>query len=149
LDLRAAVAREERSRRQAQARFDIAKESIAAYYTGASEDVLLKQPELSDLRRRLLQGALDFYRKLEGTLGHDPGLKAPAELAESRLRVATITGEIGSKNDALKAIEQARLDYAALAGAHPEVREFRRGAARSLYLKGRLQFTMSRVEEAR
>jgi len=108
--LRRANTRESAARVRAQARFDLAKKAIEAYYTGASEDVLLKQPELEGLRDRLLRTALDFYRELVADLdadreaGLDP--KARGELARAGFRVALITEEIGKLPDALAAFRQ-------------------------------------------
>ena len=52
-----------------QARFELAQEAIRIFHTGVSEDLLLKQKEFGALRTKLLRGAQDFYRKLEGMLG--------------------------------------------------------------------------------
>ena len=57
--------RAEANLRKAQVRFDLAMESIGSYSTGASADVLLKEPKLSALRTRLLEGAITFYEKLD------------------------------------------------------------------------------------
>ena len=35
-------------------------DAIRAYHTGVSEDVLLRQPELKELRKSLLLGAMTF-----------------------------------------------------------------------------------------
>jgi serine/threonine-protein kinase len=56
--------RERAARQLAQARYALARRVVEAYYTGASEDVLLKQPELEGLRNKLLRTALDFYREM-------------------------------------------------------------------------------------
>ena len=45
-DLLVANRRENAARSQAEARFALARDAIEAYYTGASEDVLLKEPQL-------------------------------------------------------------------------------------------------------
>ena len=42
--------------RQVQARFDLAMEAMRTFHTGVSEDVLLKQKELEELRTKLLRG---------------------------------------------------------------------------------------------
>jgi hypothetical protein len=39
------------------------------FHAGVSEDLLLKQKEFGALRTKLLRGAQEFYRKLEGLLG--------------------------------------------------------------------------------
>src|SRR5262249_1614979 len=43
-----------------QARFDLAMDAVKAFYTGVSEDVLLKQKEFDDLRTKLLHSAREF-----------------------------------------------------------------------------------------
>ena len=72
LNLLAANTREQNARRLAQTRYALARRAVEVYYTGASEDVLLKQPELEDLRKRLLQTALEFYREMAATLADSP-----------------------------------------------------------------------------
>ena len=68
-----AAAREQRSRRQAQARFARALDAIRTFHTGASEDVLLKEPQFEALRAMLLRTVLDFYRKLQEDHRSRPG----------------------------------------------------------------------------
>ena len=72
--LRAANLRERASREQAQRRFGLARQAIEQYYTGASEDVLLKQPELEALRKKLLGTSLGL---LQATPGRAGGLRRP------------------------------------------------------------------------
>ena len=56
------------SNTRVQERFGLAEEAIRTYYTGVSEDVLLREPAFKDLRTRLLNGARAFYQKLEQLL---------------------------------------------------------------------------------
>ena len=73
--------------------FALAMDAIKAYHTGASEDVLLKQPEFGDLRKRFLRTALDFYGALQKTLERSPGVgeEGRASLAEACFQVAAIS----------------------------------------------------------
>jgi hypothetical protein len=121
LDLQAANAKEKRAARLAQSRYGLARKTVEAYYTGASEDVLLKKPELEALRNRLLQTALVFFREMQETLQDNPASSAAdrQELAEAYHRAASITEQIGSKDDALSAFEQARAIFAALLRNRP------------------------------
>ena len=57
------------SNQRERARFELAQEAIRMFHTGVSEDLLLKQKEFGALRTKLLRGAQEFYRKLEGLLG--------------------------------------------------------------------------------
>jgi hypothetical protein len=63
---------------------------------------LLKQPELENLRKRLLQTALEFYREMATTLTNSPEytLEARDELAQAYSAVAGIMEQVGSKEDA-------------------------------------------------
>jgi hypothetical protein len=49
-------------------RFELALAAIKTFHSGVSEDVLLKKKALDGLRKKLLQGAADFYGKLEALL---------------------------------------------------------------------------------
>ena len=50
----------EQAKQQAQQHFDLALEAIETFHTGVSEDVLLKEKGLTDLRKKLLEGPLEF-----------------------------------------------------------------------------------------
>jgi eukaryotic-like serine/threonine-protein kinase len=102
-DLQIANRREIAARSQAEQRFALASDAIEAYYTGASEDVLLKEPQLDDLRKKLLTSALGFYQKLQGVLEAEPGQGARAELAKAYRRVGDLDREIGSQPAAREA----------------------------------------------
>jgi eukaryotic-like serine/threonine-protein kinase len=145
--LRDAVLREQAARRQAQSRFALALEAIKSNYTGASEDVLLKQPQFEALRARLLGRALEFYRTLQAALADDPDPKARADLADAYVGVARITSDIGSKPEALRAYEDARAIYRQLVAARGDERS-RAGLADVLDQIGLLQEQAGRTGEA-
>ena len=54
--------------RKAQARFDLAMQAVRAFTTGASEDVILKEKSLENLRKKLLGQSQKFYEKLTSSL---------------------------------------------------------------------------------
>jgi serine/threonine-protein kinase len=117
----AALAREQQARAAAQRRFTLARKAIESYYTGASEDVLLKQPKLASLRNKLLNMSLAFYEELQGELERE-GRDDPATLAElagAYARVGEITEQVGTRAKALAALERARAIRAALMRADP------------------------------
>ena len=104
-ELREANARERQARAEAQRRFALARKAVESYYTGASEDVLLKQPHLASLRNKLLNMSLAFYEELQGELERegrdDPATRA--ELAAAYERVGEITEQVGTRASALEA----------------------------------------------
>ena len=114
--LRLAHAREVRAREQAQSRFALARDAIARYYRGVSEDVLLRRTEFRELRRSLLGSAMEFYQKLTTALeaGAEPDPTDRLDLARAFGDLARITREIGTGADALKAALHARDLYAQL-----------------------------------
>jgi serine/threonine-protein kinase len=150
INLLIANTREQNARRLAQTRYALARKAVEAYYTGASEDVLLKQPELEDLRKRLLQTALEFYREMATTLT-DSSDNTPAtrdELARAYAAVASITQEVGSKEDALAALERVRTILEDLLRAKPEDESLRRRLARCLQLLANVSQSTGRRDEA-
>jgi tetratricopeptide (TPR) repeat protein/tRNA A-37 threonylcarbamoyl transferase component Bud32 len=94
--------------RTAEARFGLAREAIERFYTGASEDVLLKEPQFKELREKLLGSSLEFYKKLQASLEAESGDVPRAELAAAYESVGEITGKIGSKPAAIDAFQRAR-----------------------------------------
>ena len=110
VNLLMANSREQNARQLAQTRYALARKAVEAYYTGASEDVLLKQPELEDLRKRLLQTALEFYREMAASLADSPDNTRATreEIAAAYSAVATIADQVGSKEDALAAFQKVR-----------------------------------------
>ena len=90
LALQAQANRRERAARElAQAQLDLAMEAIGRYYTGVSEEVLLREPRFEELRKTLLAAPLGFYEKqrtiLERIGARDPVTQARLAEVEERL----------------------------------------------------------------
>jgi serine/threonine-protein kinase len=120
---------ERRALRRARQQFALALQAVRRQHSGASEDVLLKEPQLEGLRRSVLGSALEFYRQLQALLEDDPDPEARAELASAYVAVGQITSEIGSKTDALEAFRRSLDLHEALAQAHPAEPRYREGWA--------------------
>src|SRR5262249_51710822 len=127
-----------------------ARDAVAGYYRGVSEDVLLRRTEFRDLRRSLLKSAQDFYRQLSTTLEADQEVEPAArlDLARAELALARITGEIASTGDALKAAEPARALFARLAAERPDDPVLRRELAGVLALIGSYHDATGRTDAA-
>jgi hypothetical protein len=102
---RAAFEAEAQQRARAERNFQQARQ-IVDFVTELSEHELADKPELQGLRRKLLGAALDYYRLFIDQRRDDPALQV--QLAASHLRVADILDEIGSRADALAALDRAR-----------------------------------------
>jgi len=150
LNLLAANTREQRAHRLAQTRYALAHKAVEAYYTGASEDVLLKQPELESLRKRLLQTALEFYREMVTTLAESPDDTSTTrdELARAYFVVASVTAEVGSKEDALAAFQMVRATLEGLLREKPGDGSLRRRLAHCLQVFASLSQSTGRRDDA-
>jgi serine/threonine-protein kinase len=148
--LRIANARESRARDQAQARFRLARDAVAGYYRGVSEEVLLKRTEFRDLRRSLLKSAMDFYKDLAAVLETDQEFEPSAllDLARADKVLARITREIASSGEALKAARRAQVHFARLVREQPGDPSFRRELAGTLTQIAFLQEDLGHPEEA-
>jgi serine/threonine-protein kinase len=96
----------EANRRERQ-RFELANEAVGLFHGEVSKDLLLKQRQFDGLRARLLQGAADFYSKLEGLLKDRNDSESRAALGRSYEALGQVLQDIGKFPDALKVFENA------------------------------------------
>src|SRR5262249_33445297 len=109
--------RAEENYRVAEANRRRAFEAVHRYYTEVSEDVLLREPGLQPLRRRLLQNAQQFYEQFVAERRNDPD--ARAELGRALWRLASLTSEIDlDRRKAIELLEEARAIQEPLAHAN-------------------------------
>jgi serine/threonine-protein kinase len=125
--LRAANERERRAREQAQEQHEkaehnyrLARQAVDRYHTEVSESVLLHEPGLQPLRKKLLEAAREFYQTFADQRRDDRD--AQGELGKALFRLAQITGEIESEKRAIELHEQARAIFTTAGGgaATPE-----------------------------
>jgi serine/threonine-protein kinase len=130
------------------ARFDLAMEAIKRFHSGISGDLLLQEPEFQQLRTRLLEGAREFFGKLETQLEGQTDRRSRRAMAQAYDELAALTDQIGSKTEALDLYRRALALRQELAhdagpdiGAHAEV-------ARTLLALGHLQYQTGHGDEA-
>jgi tetratricopeptide (TPR) repeat protein len=109
----AAAAQRERDK------FELATDAIRAYHTGASEDVLLREPGFEKLRAKLLADAGAFYRKLEARVGENPDRATRLALARGYAALGKLNEQAGSTTGALADYGRAEQLLAGLAAAAP------------------------------
>jgi serine/threonine-protein kinase len=142
-DLLIANAKERSFREQAQRRFALAREAVEQYID-ASQDVRLKQPQMESLRKRLLGTSLSFCKQLQATLESWPDdPRTRAELATVYRHVGKTAVELGSRNEGLEALKQARAILEELVRADPSNPGPRRDLASCLEFIGKLQLYTS------
>jgi hypothetical protein len=75
------------------------------FFARVSAEELADKPEAQEVRRKLLEAALDYYQTFIEQCPDDPSTRE--ELARSHLRVANLLNGMGATADALAAVEQA------------------------------------------
>jgi serine/threonine-protein kinase len=121
------------------ARFDLALAAIELFHGEVSEDLLLKEKEFDALRTRLLRGAAEFYRKLEGLLKPQADQASRAALGRAYDALGDVTALIGSMPEALAIHRQALGVRRALAAEPGADATIRGEVARSLLAVSDLQ----------
>jgi eukaryotic-like serine/threonine-protein kinase len=110
---------------EVEARFALALRAIATFHTGVSEDVLLKNDQLWELRTKLLKEAAGFYADLEKLLADKSDPKSRRLLAEAYMQLAEVAEKIGDKTEAAAVLRKAlalRRELARANGADLEAR---------------------------
>ena len=102
------------------ARFALAQDAIRTFYTGVSEDLLLKQKEFETLRTKLLRGAREFYQRLEGLLEGQKDRESRLALGRAYRDVGELTNMIGSREEALAVHQRALGLFEALSRESPD-----------------------------
>ena len=119
------------SNQRERARFELAQEAIQMFQTGVSEDLLLKQKEFGALRAKLLRGAREFYRKLEGLLGGQADRDSRRALGRAYHAVAELTSQLDSKLDSLAMHQRALALFENLLSESPNDDELKLEVVRS------------------
>ena len=101
------------------------------FHTGVSEDLLLKQKEFGALRTKLLRGAQEFYRKLEGLLGDHTDRDSRLALGRAYYEVGELTMQLDSKKDSLAMHQRALALFEELTREAPADAELRSEVERS------------------
>ena len=112
-------------------RFELAQKAIETFHTGVTEDELLKNDQLRELRNRLLRSAAGFYRQLEGLLKEQVDEKSRRALGEAYFKLAYLTDRLGDQAQALEVYRRSLNLRQKLAEADPAVSQFQTDLART------------------
>lgn len=74
------------------------------FFTQVSAEELADHPESQEVRRKLLQAALEYYQEFIDSCPDDPSMRE--QLGISHLRVASLLNEMGNRPEAMAALEQ-------------------------------------------
>jgi serine/threonine-protein kinase len=126
----------EKQRQKAEENYQLARKAVDRYHTEISESVLLNEPGLQPLRKRLLEAAREFYQKFVDERSADAGVED--ELGRAVFRLAQITGEIDSESKAIDLHREALQVFGKVAGGHRSTEEYQRDLASCYHHLGRL-----------
>ena len=120
-------------------RFNLAMDAIKLFHGEVSDDLLMKEKQFDGLRTKLLNGAAEFYGRLEALLKDQTDRESRAALGKAYDELGALTEKIGDQAAALAVQRKAlavRRSLASEAGADAETRL---DVARSLDAAGWLQ----------
>ncbi len=107
---KAALAQAQEQQARAEQREQLALDAVKKFRDAVQANPELKnRPELDALRKALLKEPLEFFRKLRDQLQTDRDTRpeALARLASAAFDLATLTDEIGDKQDALQSFQES------------------------------------------
>ncbi len=119
----AAYEAEARQRALADANLQQARRMLN-FFTQVSIKDLADKPNVQDVRRTMLEAALQYYQSFIERHRGDPSIQG--ELVTSHWRVATILDQMGARDDALANLEQAHRLQERLVFDHPSIPEYRK-----------------------
>ena len=145
-----ANATERAARQLAEDQSQLAMEAVQRYYTGVNHELLLKQPEMRELRGRLLQAPREFYVRYKVNLERhgNPSPEKRAELAEACMILGLLNEDVGSLDEAAPAYRQALDLLASLTRDQPRNTAYKERHARTLERLGRIHSRTGKHEEA-
>jgi serine/threonine-protein kinase len=138
-------------RRKAEEREQSAIDAVKRFSDVISKNATLKNdPTLAPLRRELLNEPLSFFRTLRDQLQADPDTRPESLLRLGSVAhdLASVTDEIGNKQDALQASEESLAIWEQLARENPTVAKYQSYLARSHNGIGVLQRMTGQNERA-
>jgi serine/threonine protein kinase/Flp pilus assembly protein TadD len=123
------VAAAETQRGRAEENFRQAREAVDRSFTRVADD-LADKPGADQVRRALLEDALEFYKKFLAQKGDDPSVRR--EAAKTYLNVGRIYRLLGRYQESLQPLDLARAMFEDLAKREPDVPDHREGLAETL-----------------
>jgi serine/threonine-protein kinase len=131
---------------KARANFQLARDAVEQYCTKVSEDPRLKEKDLEELRKELLQSATEFHQKFVQQHRDDPTLEA--DLGRAYLDLANLVAN-NAYAQGIALCGQAAAIYEKLITAHPEEGSYPLQLAEAHILMGGTLDLSAQVKEAR
>jgi serine/threonine protein kinase/predicted Zn-dependent protease len=139
-----AEARDQESK--ARANFELARDSVEEYGSKISNDARLKEKDLEDLRKELLQSAVKFHQQFVEQHRDDPTLRA--DLGQAYLDLSALVGE-SDYTQAVQLSRQAAAIYEELIVRDPAEGSYPLQRTQALLDLGSVMYSHGQTKEAR
>ena len=133
--------------KESQASFARARQSVDQFYTRFYEKGVLNVPGMDKVRHEVLGEMLQYYQDFVAQHRNDPSLRR--ELAETCVRISTLTFQQGNKADALVVVRQALSDFEKLLRSSPNDRELQQRLGECLHHMAMIELDQGDLESAR
>jgi len=134
----------DRSKRQAEDSYKIARQGVNYFLREVGEDVLLDEPGMQPLRQGLLNEALNYHEGFLKIRPDDP--EGRQQFAETYRLRGELDGEVGRTTEGKASLARAVALFEGLVRAEPADRELRFGVARCWLSLAELQVKSDETE---
>jgi tetratricopeptide (TPR) repeat protein/tRNA A-37 threonylcarbamoyl transferase component Bud32 len=138
--------RTEAARQRSEESFQEAMAAVNDLFTRVSEERLLNEPGLQEVRRDLLDRARSYYERFLKRRENDPTLQA--ELAETKFRMGLIEEALGDPQAALGWFAKARDAQKARVATNPNSLADARALSNTLTAMGRVAALRDKLDDA-
>lgn len=138
--------RTEAARKRSEESFHEAKSAVNELFTLVSEERLLNEPGMQQVRRDLLERARGYYERFLDRHANNPTLQT--ELAATKFRMGLIEETLGEPQKALEWFASARDSQKAQAAAQPDSLDAARALSNTLTAIGRVAAQRNKLDEA-
>ena len=138
--------RTEAARKRSEVSFHEAKSAVNDLFTMVSEERLLNEPGLQEVRRDLLERARGYYERFLERHSKDPSLQK--ELAATMFRMGLIEETLGEPQKALDWFSKARDAQKAHVAAQPDSLADARALSNTLTAMGRVAAQRNKLDDA-
>ena len=132
---------------ESQASFARARRAVDQFYTRFYEKGVLNVPGMDKVRHEVLGEMLQYYQDFVAQHRNDPSLRR--ELAETCVRISSLTFQQGNKADALVVVRQAFSDFEKLLLTSPDDRELQQRLAECLHHMAMMELDQGDLDAAR
>ena len=129
-------------------RFNLATEAIKFFHGEVGDDLVLKADQFKPLRDKLLQGAAEFYGKLETLLENQPDRASREAMGDAYFELGILSAKIGDRPAALNIHQKGLAVRRELDSGSAATIEARANVARSLFEVGALLLSTGKSAEA-